>query len=381
MSKILILPITILSLIILGCANTKEESLNVDYEIISNPMYGEYQEYETPPFQFELIDSISLETPDNFLVASIDNIVTDPEGNIYFMDRRQWKLISFSADGTFRWMSGQEGKGPGDFENAYSMVTDGESIFIGNISGSRIDKFDFSGYFIKSIPMPKEMGFASLMKFTESGLLAVSSTVWASFARKVHFVDVLEDSVNLETQFVIDNSPEIEVPEGLSSGPNLKVHGNQVISGSLIDYSLTFFNPDSSIDKKIVRDFDKNTKPGLYSSGGSRAIRGFGGVNAPFIFPNGFMMAQVQWPDNVPDSDEYLKRSMNDQKVPDVIWKNSIDFFSPDGRLLYSIENDGYTPEIGSIKHVDEFGTIYTAKTTPDPVIYRYKLNVPEKMQ
>lgn len=119
-------------------------------------------------------------------------------------------------------------------------------------------------------------------------------------------------------------------------------------------------------------------KPGLYNSGGSRAIRMFGGVNAPFIFPDGYMMAKVQWPANVPDSDEYLEKNMKGANVPEVIWKNSIDFFSPDGRLLYSMESDGFAPEIGAIQHVDEFGTIYTARTTPNPVIYRYKLNVSE---
>ncbi len=92
------------------------------------------------------------------------------------------------------------------------------------------------------------------------------------------------------------------------------------------------------------------------------------------------MLVQVQWPDNVPDSDEYLKRSMNDQNVPEVIWKNSLDFYSPEGRLLYSIESDGFAPKIGVIQHIDDFGVIYASKATPNPVIYRYKLYVPEQM-
>lgn len=212
MSKIIILKITLLSILLIGCTNGKKESSDVDYEVVANPEYGALQDYENPPFQFELIDSILIETPDDDLIASIDNIMTGPEGNIYFMDRQQWKLISFSEDGTFRWMTGQKGKGPGDFENAYSMVTDGKSIFIGNIGGSRLDEFDFSGNFIKSINMPKTLDFASVLKFTDNNFLVASSSVWASLARNVHYLKLYEDSVVAESQFVIDNSAGIDVP-------------------------------------------------------------------------------------------------------------------------------------------------------------------------
>lgn len=150
-----------------------------------------------------MIDSILIETPNDDVIASIGSIITDPDGNIYFMDRQQWKLISFSADGKFRWMTGQEGKGPGDFERVRGIVTDGKNLFIGNIGGSRIDKFSFDGNFIKSIPMSKDLGFASLLKFSEKGSLVISSTVWASFARRILYTQLVEDSLKLETEFIL----------------------------------------------------------------------------------------------------------------------------------------------------------------------------------
>lgn len=44
----------IVSFIAIGCSGKTEVS-DAEYAVINNPEYGEFQDYETSPFQFELI--------------------------------------------------------------------------------------------------------------------------------------------------------------------------------------------------------------------------------------------------------------------------------------------------------------------------------------
>jgi hypothetical protein len=75
------------------------------------------------------------------------------------MDNAQSKLISVSSEGSLRWMIGEKGKGPGDFENVWDILILDNSILVSNINSSRLDYFDFEGNFIKSIPLAKEISF------------------------------------------------------------------------------------------------------------------------------------------------------------------------------------------------------------------------------
>src|SRR5690554_4464533 len=55
--------------------SAKIEQQDIDYELISNPEYGELQNFETPSFRFELMDSILVETPNDDLIANIESIL------------------------------------------------------------------------------------------------------------------------------------------------------------------------------------------------------------------------------------------------------------------------------------------------------------------
>ena len=368
----------IISVIIVGCSG-KGETPERDYPVINNPEWGSLQDQEPAPFRFELVDSIIVQSPDNDLIGGISSIITDNEDNIYFIDFRQSKLVSVSANGEFRWMTGQEGKGPGDFENARSMVSNGKSLLIGNIGGSRLDKFDYNGKFIRSIDLGKEFNWATVHKYLENGLLAVSTSNMGQYGLKTYFLKMEEDSVRIIDRLIIDQSHGIEIPRNFGASAGIQFHNGQIISGSFMDYSLTFYNPDSTITKVITRDFTKNMKPGLYQSSSLRSIRMFGGLESPLFTTKGYMIVPVQWPDNVPDSNTYMERDAAGT-APEVIYKNFLDIYNADGELLYSIKGDGYFPKIGRIQHMDSNDIFYTAKSEPEPVIYRYKLIGPEQL-
>lgn len=163
----------------------------------------------------------------------------------------------------------------------------------------------------------------------------------------------------------------------MSSSGGITYKNQQIISGSPTDYSLTTYDLEGNVIHTITRDFDKIVPPGFYSSGGSSSMWSFGGVGSPLIFPNGYFIVYVQWPTNVSDPNQFVKASSEGEEV-DVVYRNSVDFYAPSGKLLYSIETEGDNPEMGRITYVDQNGIAYITSSNPEPVIYRYRLIVPE---
>lgn len=345
---------------------------------INNPEYGELQDVENPPFQFNLNDSLNINMPDDYLISGFSSLLTDPEGNMYFMDRQQSKLISISSDGEFRWMTGQEGKGPGDFENAYSMVTDGKRLYIGNLQGARIDAFDYDGNFITSYNLAQRASFGTLWGTLSNGDLVLSAPNWDSWGPHIHTIRINEDSVQVKGDFMIDQSGEVETIQGMTSRSTISVYNDEVHTGSITDYSVQTRDINGKLIRKIHRDFDRIVRPGMHSEGNSSTIRSFGSVGAPRFLPNGYFIVNATWPTNVDDPDRYTRLS-NNGSAPEIEYANTIDIYNPEAQLLFSFERDGFNPKFGPIVHIDENGIIYSSKTEPDAVIYRYKLVGPSQ--
>ncbi len=358
--------------IFVSCSNQKN-SANKDGKLIQNPAYGTLQDEANPPFELNLIETIKLDLPDEIILSGFNSMVTDFNGNIYFMDRRQNKLLSVSSDGRIRWITGEEGRGPGDFEDAYSMVTNGEYLYVGNLQGSRMDLFDFEGNFLKSHNLEGSISFGSFTGFTDSGQLVVSTPNWDKWGHKLFVLQLSEDSVSVMESFTIDQSGDVETAQGITTRASLKVSKSKLYSGSITDYSYEVYSLSGALETRIERDFDKIVRPGMLVSGNSRSLRMFGGVNAPIPVSDEHLLVTAQWPTNVSDPDQYMKKS-NNGTAPDIEYENTIDIFATGGTLLYSIEGEGFNPEIGNILHVDENGIIYTAEVTPDPVIKKYQL-------
>ena len=128
----------------------------------------------------------------------------------------------------------------------------------------------------------------------------------------------------------------------------------------------------------ILRNFDKIIRPGMYNSQGRQSMDFYAMVKSPIILSQGFWMVPTYWATNVSDPDQRLEQALNDANVPDVTFRNSLDFYNSEGVLLYSMESEGEHPKIGEINHIDHTGIIYVIKNIPEPVIYRYKVLTPE---
>ncbi len=354
-----------------SCSNQPKSNSENDSSI-QNPTYGSLQKADNP-FTFQLIETINLELPGDFILSEISSLQRHPNGDFFFMDRKQHKLISVNQSGDLRWMTGEKGRGPGDFESAYSMISDNEFIYVGNLQGARLDFFDTAGSFIKSINLSEEISFGYVAGRLESGELVFSTPYWESWGHHLFVAELHDDSVTIKHDFKINQAGEKKVDQGVTASATITVAGDKIYSGSLLDYSYEVYQPIGKLVQKVHRDFDRIVRPGTYSSGNSMSLWGFGGVDAPFPIGNDYLLVQAQWPTNISDPDSYVKRSQTGS-APGVKYQNSLDIFDPNGTLLYSFESDGRNPEIGSISLVDDAGHIYVAEAEPEPVIKKYKL-------
>ncbi len=374
-----VLSITFLtSFIFLITCSQKEKTPTLDengIEIISNPEYGEWQDQEDP-VKFEIIDSYNLEETTDLLISNLWGMKTDADGNIYFYDSESSRLVSLNPDGSLRWVTGEQGKGPGDFEQARPPLVLNDLILISNIQGSILDIFSTGGKFIKTLNYPSSLNFVSLDGISDSGKLVVSSPYWGNLGMTVSIL-TLADTLSTDTTFSIIQSKESEIMEGFSGSAGIVVQGDQIVSGNLTDYSIGIYDLNGSLLKRITRDFDKLVRPGFYKSGGSSMMRMFGSLRPSVVLKNGSFFSSVSWPLNVDDPDQFVKRSVNGGNK-DVESKQSLDLFDKYGKLLYSLQDDAFFEEYGSISHVDSNGFVYFVKYDPSPTIIKTKINMPE---
>lgn len=369
--------ITILSIAFLfSCTIQSSNSENA--ETINNPTYGTWQDQPESPLDFEL-EQIFGNNEEVILPQSsqLAGPVADPAGNLYIIDGQNGTMYSFDPKGNIRWKTGEEGTGPGDFERPRGLVTDGEYLYTANVSGSRIDQFDLDGNLINSISLESlDLSFTTVEGFLSDSLLVATSTLWGKLGEKVIALNT-KNNLKVANQFDIVVAPDLEFGNGLSSGINVEIVDTLIAVGNKKDYSIQFYNRKGSKIKTIKRDFDKLVRPGFYQSGGSRTIGSYGGLNAPIYLSTGYYLTSLSWPTNIDDPDKFLKNSMNDrQNATKPIFKNAIDLYGADDTLRYSLEQEGRTPKIGSLSHVDKNGKIYTKADDPFPQIRRYNLTV-----
>ncbi len=373
-SKVSLFRLTILTLtsfLIWKCSDSTKNEVS-DSRVIQNPEYGSKQNTTPLPFEFVLEDSISIQLPEDFILSGISFLNIDINGNFYFMDSAQSKLICVSPNGTLRWITGEKGKGPGDFENVWGISILESSIMINNINSSRLDYFDFEGNFIKSKPLGKEVSFSSIVGITKSGDLVMSGPNWDSFGHNILLVKPESDSLIIEHSFKIDESNGVKVTKGFNAKTEIHIIDNNIVTGSIHDYSFSIYDLEGILLKTIHRDFDRIVRPGMYVSEEFSVLNSFGSTASPFKVNNELYLATATWPTNVSDPDQFTKRAAlgSEERVQ---FMNTVDFFDANWNLLYSIESDGYYSEIGRIQLIKD-ESIFTASAEPSPTIFRYKI-------
>jgi len=155
---ILILTFSISFFFIFSCTKTrKEEEVKwngtIEYEgkvkVIKNPADPIYGEIE---FNLEEDLSIGDEYEENYMFFRVRGIQVDDDGNIFVLDRGNYRIQKFDKEGNYLQTIGKKGQGPGEFEAPLSFFIDTQNnIYM--YDKRKIKMFNTRGEFFRSFPV------------------------------------------------------------------------------------------------------------------------------------------------------------------------------------------------------------------------------------
>jgi len=93
---------------------------------------------------------------DEPILASVSNVTTDAEGNIYIYDNNSYRIVKYDRKGNFLISFGRQGGGPGEFESvSYIYADQFGRLIVADRGNSRISVFDENGNMLMDQPQFK----------------------------------------------------------------------------------------------------------------------------------------------------------------------------------------------------------------------------------
>lgn len=320
---------------------------------------------------FQLVQTFGAETsPKDALLSSISRVVVDKKGNIYINDKGE-RIVSFKPDGTLRWKADKKGDGPGDIKKVRGIATDGgKYLYLGNIDGSRIDKFDLSGKYINSINNSEiHLNSIYIEGFIKPNLLVVSQPVWGKAGVEVIIIEV-DKNCKIKQRFIIDVSGDLKLSNGVNAGININISDNLITAGNCNEYKLFIYDINGNCVKTIKRNYGRIATVFPLPNGVSCA----GDIGAPVKICGSFYLCPLSFPIGIESAEEL--RSQRGK----IEYKRLLDIFDEAGNLIYSKEGKGSSDdEIGSIEIAGIDGYLYTSKKEPYPCVCKYKVIIENK--
>lgn len=149
--------LTLILVITFGCTKTEEQDqtewkgtieIEDGVKVVKNPaepLFGELV------FDLEEDLSIGREDDDNYLFFRAADIALDSEENIYVLEYRNCRLQKFDKSGNFLKTIGRKGQGPGEFERPLEVciAKTTENIYVKD--GRKIKIFDRQGNYLRDI--------------------------------------------------------------------------------------------------------------------------------------------------------------------------------------------------------------------------------------
>jgi hypothetical protein len=218
-SRILFLSVILLSFSIFQIHGLSQEAKwkgTIEEEdgikVIKNPkepLYGE--------ITFELEEDLSIgnEEDDNCYFYKTVDIEVDIEGNIYVLDRANYRVQKFDKDGNYILTMGRKGQGPGEFETLGNLLIDRAGGVCVN-DRQMIHIFNLNGQLEECLNLHRNF---SSFSFTNSGEIVcqVSTRVAEGRAEKIA---LLQQDGQLLKSYISSLMPEIRIKNRIIIGGN-----------------------------------------------------------------------------------------------------------------------------------------------------------------
>lgn len=122
-------------------------------KVVKNPVEPVYGEIHLD-LEEEL--SIGNENDENYMFNGVTDVATDSQGNIYVLDRGNFRIQKFDHNGQYLQTIGKKGQGPGEFERPARLFLDTQdNIYVTDggprIEGRMIKIFNNRGEFVQVV--------------------------------------------------------------------------------------------------------------------------------------------------------------------------------------------------------------------------------------
>ncbi|NBC00402.1 MAG: hypothetical protein GVY15_06040 [Bacteroidetes bacterium] len=353
-----------------------------DVTVIENTGPGSWADAEEPLMSFDLQQTFGSDDGSEAMLATVQDVTTDANGNVYVLDVRSHRLLSFAPDGTLRWAVRREGEAPGEFAGTFwrsPLAYDGATgVWVINQNGSRLDHFHTAdGALVEAHNLaPLDIRFASLAGITSAGHFIVATGMPGHVGEQIH-------RLNLEEGRVIDAREVYLRAEPLDSDtraelPEFSVQNDRLLGRyALNHYELWEATLTGDPVRVITREGKKMLRSGQYAmDGGGIRFQVYSTLAGPFLLPDDHLLTYTFYATGVQDPDAHLRR-MIEQDGPPPTFNTTIDLFAPDGSFLGSRVWEGQQePPIGTPVHVSAEGQLYTRTNEPFPQVRRFALTI-----
>ncbi len=111
-------------------------------------------------------EKIAVMGGEDLVIERFGGVCEDPEGNVYLLDRKAFKVYKFSPMGKQLAAFGQKGEGPGDLMRPYAIDISAEGEVVITESLNFVSFFDGNGKFLRRTNLGKHLGGnAELIKY------------------------------------------------------------------------------------------------------------------------------------------------------------------------------------------------------------------------
>ena len=194
------------------------------------------------------------ESTDATILAQPFSLAVDDKENIYVLDIKAGHIKVFNNSGGYLRTIGKRGQGPGELQGPLSIqITPVNEIMINCITSSRMVFLTLNGDFLREIHMTKLP--RSLLFRDKNG------DYICQYPKSGEIFKVALEKYNSEQEFMFQIA-EIEPRKEKTYQPLLTAivfninPDNQIIWGINTKYEIMINNPDGSLSKKIICDFD-----------------------------------------------------------------------------------------------------------------------------
>ena len=284
---------------------------------------------------------------DHLLFHSSLDVAVDSNQNIYVLDKKNYRFMSFDSKGNHIWTSGGKGQGPGELQSPNKIkITPGERICI--LDGfRRFHFYDLQGRYIRSISASHSI---LDFQYTEDGRIFINTP--------------LEQQAGLSAIIYDEKFELLEVfPIEYPYGP--KISGWGMIGGDIRyiqdkiymvlpdTYETREYDVDGTFIRKIRRDF-KFTPPEVKRIGSDGfSVSSRTRLGPIYLLMSKYLVVEI-----------FQIVGENEQ---DIVFSHSLDFFNIDGKFLCSYK----LPDSTGLLFIDSENKFYFVSTDPFPKVIR----------